>query len=837
MKVLITISIVFILGLIGGGYYLKTHKEKVLHEFSQWYHKHHKGTLTFDNISVNTFKHFPSLSFTIHKVSLKNSLDNGQQTQDFSFDEVDLKVSLKNLLRKKIQFNSLIMKNGKVFLFTDKNNLSNTTVFSAKKTASKKKHLQSWFSKEQMHLELTNVKYEIIQEFNHQKISGNLNGLNATVSLNDTIIHTDLVLNAYMEELGFNLQNGAFLKDTRVKLRMHPTLFIDKKNIAIPPFDIVLNDQIFKVGGTIYTQGYGSFDLTIKNSKTDYDKTVKLLPANIRKTLKHFSFAKPIHTDIALQGSFGPNSNPYVNVDFKIAKNNLQIKDSITIDSLDLVGNFISEESGVLKLHTKTLQGVYKGISFSTKKADLYSTASGKTSIQTVTTAKGNTKSLNSLLNNTTFLFQEGRFNLTSQISGNINNLDSLLQTTKSSFSIQNSNVLHKELGVRIAIDTLHLAIAKKDANLSILKIPLKENNIDLTGKITNVLALVFGKKEPVATAIKMSSEKIAWKNVTQLFNKIDSFNTGTAKQHLVINDFAKSIYQKFNPNISIKFKEFNYKDFQLFNAETGLKFKNENQIYLKNTGFDYRNGSVVLDANLDITDPEKTIFEIESTTSKLDFAKVVKDYDYFGIQSLQNLKQFTGAIDVNTVVKGVLNNDKGLDLQTLSGKIDFNIDSLSIDGFKPLEKVADLVFRKSRFENIRFAPISNTIYFKNKTVEIPRTEIQSTAFNLYVLGDLGFDNNTNLWISIPLSNLEYRNIKNIPKKVAYKNSGWKVFVQAVSNSKNEIDYKFRLSDRKLLEEEKHLNKQILLYKKDEQLHGKHEQQKRLKNRILEKVQ
>lgn len=836
---MVPLSVVFILGLIGGGYYLKTHKERVFNEFSQWYHKHHKGILTFENISVNTFKHFPSLSFTIHNVSLKNPLDNGQQTQDFSFEEIDLKISVSKLLQKKIQFNSLIMKNGKVFLFTNKNNLSNSHVFSPKKIVSKKKQSQSWFSKERIHLELTNVRYEIIQEFNHQKISGNLNGLNATVSINNNnnIIHTDLVLNAYMEELGFNLQNGAFLKDTHVKLRMHPTLFIDKKNIAIPSFDIVLNDQVFKVGGTIYTEGFGSFDLTINNSKTDYDKTVKLLPANIRKTLKNFSFAKPINTSIALQGSFGPNSNPYVNIDFKIAKNILQIKDSITIDSLNLVGNFISEESGVLKLETKTLQGFYKGISFATKKANLYSTASGITSIETITTAKGNTKSLNSLLNNTTFLFQKGKFNLTSQISGNINNLDSLLQTTKSSFSIQNSNVLHKELGVHIAIDTLHLDIAKKDANLSVLKVPLKENNVELSGKITNVLSLIFDKKEPVSTSIKMNSEKIAWKNATHLFNKIDRFNSGAKKQHLVINDFAKSIYQKFNPSISIKFKEFLYKEFQLFNAETGLEFKNEDKIHLKNTGFDYRKGSVVLDANLDISNPEKTIFEIESTTSKLDFAKVVKDYDYFGIQSLQHLKQFTGKINVNTVVNGVLNNNKGLELQTLSGKIDFNIDSLSIDGFKPLEKVADLVFRKSRFENIRFAPISNTIYFKNKTVEIPRTEIQSTAFNLYVLGDLSFNNNTNLWVSIPLSNLEYRNIKNIPKNVAYNNSGWKVYVQTVSNSKNEIDYKFRLSDRKLLEEEKRLNKQILLYKKDEQLDGEYERQKRLKNRILENAQ
>lgn len=835
LRILSVLILIIVIGLFGIGYYLDNHKEKVFTEFKQWYSQHHNGSLTFKNVSVNTFKHFPSVSLIVKNVVLTDSLyKKHHQIETFSFEEVDLKISLKNLFKKQIQFKSLILKNGKVSLFTDKNGYSNRYVFSPKNVQSSVKQTNPLFSNENIHLKLKNVDYMIINKPNHQQISGKLNALNAAITIKNKTVFANLNLDTSMKEMGFNLLKGAFLRNTHVQLTMQPTIYLDKSNVDIPPFNLKLNNQEFKVGGNIYAKEHGTFDLDIENTKTNFDKSIQLLPGKIQKTLKWFSFHEPIETKIQLKGSFKHGSNPFVKVFYKTVNNNLKVKDSIEISNLDLKGFFTSEIDKSLKLKIDTLKGNYLNIPFSLNQAGLYKTSSGKTSIQTQLSAKGKAKDLNTVLKNTTFLFLDGTFDLKSELKGNIAYFDSILSTTESELTIKKCKVLHKGLGVEIPINGLNLKIKNVDADIQSLTIPLNDNIITIDGNLTNVIALIFGKKKPVTSSIEINSENLAWENITQLLSKIDSAQiTNKPKpQHLVINSFAKTLYKKFNPSIKVRIDKFQYKSFELDNVKAEVFFKNEDEIQLKNMGFDYGNGALALNTNLNISDAHITNFGVEFTTNNLNFAQIIKDYNYFGLKSLQTVEKFTGHVSINADIKGTLNNDLGLDINTVTGKIGFNIDSLSISGFQPIEKIADIVFKKSRFDDIRFASIVNSFYLKNETIEIPQMEIQSTAFNFYVQGHFGFNSNaTNLWVSIPLNNLKHREIKTIPKKISYANSGKKVYVQVISNKKDSLDYKFHLTNKRLFEEEGILNEYGKANKQDRKQHKAYKKEERLKRR------
>ena len=161
----------------------------------------------------------------------------------------------------------------------------------------------------------------------------------------------------------------------------------------------------------------------------------------------------------------------------------------------------------------------------------------------------------------------------------------------------------------------------------------------------------------------------------------------------------------------------------------------------------------------------------------------------------------------------------------------------LELSEFEPIQKIGEKIFKDKRLEDIRFADISQEVYIANRTIEIPRTEIQSTAFNLFVEGHFNYDDNTNLWLSIPLANLKKRELVKIPDKEGFINSGKKVFIEVKKNEEGELEYKLHLSNKKLYEERGNLNQYRANHKNNRKLRNQNKKMQRVKNRELKKEQ
>lgn len=160
----------------------------------------------------------------------------------------------------------------------------------------------------------------------------------------------------------------------------------------------------------------------------------------------------------------------------------------------------------------------------------------------------------------------------------------------------------------------------------------------------------------------------------------------------------------------------------------------------------------------------------------------------------------------------------------------------MELKNFSPITNIAKKIFRKKRFEDIRFAPIKDKIYISNNTVEIPQFEIQSTAFDLFVEGHLGFKNKgTTIWVSVPLANLKHRHIINIPDKKGYIDAGKKIFIEISNENEEEkkIDYKLHLTNKKLYEQKHILGQYKKKHKEEAHLRRKHRRAiRRKKNKI-----
>ena len=355
---------------------------------------------------------------------------------------------------------------------------------------------------------------------------------------------------------------------------------------------------------------------------------------------------------------------------------------------------------------------------------------------------------------------------------------------------------------------------------------------MNFSGELDNITSLLFHKENApkVTSKLNLTSKKLIFEDFTNLFAVFHKDKTKKRKKpKSTLKSTLKEVYNKFNPQLHVAIDAFGYDNINVHNFRTGFHFENEHKLYLEDTGFDFYDGSINLNAHIDIIDPNETLFAVAFETNKLDIEKVLESFDFFDINVLKQAERIGGDITLDAFLEGDIDDDKGLKKNTLQGHIRFDIEETEIKKFTPITKITDIVFKKHQFDDIRFAPIEDSIYISNNTVEIPQLEIQSTNFDLFVEGHLGFEDvDTNIWISVPLGNLKHKDVSDIPDKKGYIDAGKKIFIEAKSDETKKIKYKLHLTNKELYKEKNILGQYKKRHKEERKMRRKHKRDKRV---------
>ena len=106
-------------------------------------------------------------------------------------------------------------------------------------------------------------------------------------------------------------------------------------------------------------------------------------------------------------------------------------------------------------------------------------------------------------------------------------------------------------------------------------------------------------------------------------------------------------------------------------------------------------------------------------------------------------------------------------------------------------------MFSEKRLDVIKFANINSTIFLKDNLISVPETNVQSTAFDFFVEGDIAKSSFTDLWISIPLSNFKKRDLTTVPNRKSFDEAGRKIYLEVQSKDNGGLGYKIHLSEKK----------------------------------------
>ena len=420
--------------------------------------------------------------------------------------------------------------------------------------------------------------------------------------------------------------------------------------------------------------------------------------------------------------------------------------------------------------------------------------------------ANGEARRFDKLFNNNTFFFKEGIFDFKLGFVGNVLDKKSILENLDSRLTLQDSKVFYKDMNLTVPLDDVDLILKNKNAIIRDFAIPLTSGHrIKVTGQVENFNTLLLDSIPiGVVSDLNIYSEELDFRDLSRMFDVIteaDSLSEEkvipTREKTNVFKATVQGIYNKFLPTINVVIDDFWYKTFNAKNIKTGLKFQDKNHLELQKTEFELGNAHVLLDAELDLTELERTGFNTDFSAENIDLEDLIQAFDFFGLPSLKSAGNVSGILSVNSHLNGHIIDNQGAIDTTLLGTVAFDLEGLRLQNFEPILSTAGKILRDKRIDDIHFAPLIDTLKIENSTVRIPVLNVTSTAFTLYMKGDFRYDNKSNLLISVPWSNLWFWNEKAIPLPKQYGESGGKFHIHALGNEKNTMDYKFRFNSRK----------------------------------------
>ena len=419
--------------------------------------------------------------------------------------------------------------------------------------------------------------------------------------------------------------------------------------------------------------------------------------------------------------------------------------------------------------------------------------------------ARGDPDDLSLIFNESAFSMKGGSYDLKAVVNGDVMKIDELIANSDSHLIVENSALQHQPSGASIPCKILDVQLRENNAYLKEFTMVLASGHeMQFSGE-KRYASVLFRQNLSDSSTIKsdlfVQSKELNFDDFINLF-RLEALPEKANRSPIALKEALKDFYRRYQPSLKFDIKKFTYDQLTVNNLVSGFHFDNENQFYLESTAFDFYDGYVELDAHFDLTETHTTPFAFAFNTEALELDKVLESFEYFGIESLQNTEKIAGKITVHTELQGDLIDSTGIDIPTLKGKIEYDVTDMRLIGFEPLIQVANKVFKKERFQDIRFNSIKDTLYISESILEIPIVEIQSTAIQLFVLGHMGLEDiPTNIWTAIPLSNLKSRDLVSLPDKKGYIESGKNVYVEAKTAKDGTMKYVLHLNPKKYYQE------------------------------------
>jgi len=693
MWTFVILAVMLVVGFCCANAYLKSNKTKIIENVDFL----NNGSVYFDEVHLSFWDDFPKASIVLSNVHLRDSMFHVHRLPLLEVGELRARLVTAGWRDLDFEINGLTLKEGTINLHTyaDGYDILNSILSKPEKDSTAidpswlDSQLDHWMSDLQiksntLDIDLENVRIRKVDESNNEAYITQVNTLTAALELDGKDYNLNVDMDVHIDEITFNQDNGSYLADCDLSGSF--SLIKKDDQHTVDPFDLSINEEVFTVDAIIQKGHVVPSVINVRSQHTNLAKTLPILPSKIRKDILPYKIKKdfPSKTKIVLE----QGQRALVEVLFELEDANIEI-DGIRAQDATLKGRFVNrkyddrrartEGRGNIRLILDEVSVRQGEIALETDQVFIESNPRDKASVRSMATVSGPAPTISEFYDSDKFFFKDGRFELTAEVIGPLNNLGQLILESEAELSLLDIDVLYRPADVSIPIASLELVKASGNAEFSILTSTLsKAYDYQMDGGLKNLAGLLVDFSEvSTVSNVHLFAKRLGWSDYIELFSRPEYNGLNNKKDERASKRSMKAtlrgIHDKIRPTVTIAIDTFEYWDkVDMYNLTTGVHFENSNTLILDNTRFFFDQGKIELNAQVDITDPNETKFKIEAAADGISLADLLPKFDYFNVKLLADQSEHSDDFDIDIQIEGQIHDVEGLNSNDIEGSISF---------------------------------------------------------------------------------------------------------------------------------------------------------------------
>jgi hypothetical protein len=791
------ISIGLIIILFGIGLVLLIiYKKEIIAEASNQLKSAIHADVIIGDADITLFSEFPNFTIKLDDVEIK--------------DLVNVKTVLVNvrtykLFFKEIEFRSVKIINGEFFIFRSKSGYSNLDVFKQQKKDS------VGTSDSTRRFRLTNEKI-LFNNFRftwHDSLRQKFIGL-TLANVETHLAHFDSLITCQMrgridfEQLMFNPSKGSFLKNQAANVSLAVNFFPDSSKLLLEPSTLSLHESEFDISG-VFDFMKKNIVLDISSSHLNYDEGLAVIPETISKKLSQLVVEKPFAINVHLDAPMGQQAQPWLNVKFDL-KDNVFKSSFVTITDLSLKGIMTNHDDPSKPVDNRNstvkLDSVAGKIDELPFEAHAVLSDFDDLALDIFSKHAMTLPQLNREVDTTSIRFTDGNFVSEFHYKGKLNEyfdqetgtykgeLEGKATIENGAFTLLSRKLNFNDIGMAIRFNEDTVWIDR-------LGITSGKSSAALEGLITNYVPYFTKPVNKGYVKLKITSPNLDLGSFLVKKSTKKKSARETKQDKKKVSDMLDKVFTNLQFDIDLAVEKLKNRTFSASKISGNVKLDGTT-LAMNNIKMILGGGKLNMALTMKDLHKEVNPVEVKAVASNIAVKELFKAFDNFHQKAITD-ENLEGLISFDTKFGLRINDDFNVIMPSFKGDVNMVVRNGRLINVEAIHNMSNFLFRRRDFDDVRFAQINGKMKVTHRDMQISRMEIQSTVLTLFLEGKYSLDNDTNLSIQVPLSNLKKRNKDYVPTNVGVDAKvGPSVFLLAkTTDGKTDITYDgLRLKDK-----------------------------------------
>jgi hypothetical protein len=583
----------------------------------------------------------------------------------------------------------------------------------------------------------------------------------------------DFETSTNMEEISFDMDGVGYLTEVKTDIIMNILMEFTEKTskFTLKENEFKLNSLNFSIDGFYeMLEGYDNMNLKLNASKATFKDFLSLIPAFYQTGYESMITKGNLEMGGLVKGKMDDKNMPAWDFNLNIDKASIKYPDlpgTIT----DILVKANSKFDGGENMDKMTIDVDKFHAAFVGNKIDanlkMRNPMTDPLMIATIL-AKVDLASLKKVMPMPEGETYTGKLNADVSINGRMSSLDrGDYEAFKAKGTLELTNMLYetKSLNDKISISDLLLRFSPKNLSLEKLIATTGNSDFQMNGTIDNYMGYIF-RDELLKGNFTFNSTNL---DLDQLMNLVPVSETTTATVSTEPSE-PTLIPGNIDFTLLTNINNITYSGIQLKNVKGGIKMKEE-VAQLDNLTMNTMDGSVGLNGSYNTKNHAKP---------KIDFAYSLKDIDikqladnFITIEKLAPISKYAkGKISSNFDMKSDMTANLEPIYSSLSGLGDFSTSSLTISGFKPLEKMAEAL-KISKLASQTLKDVRATFQFNDGKVTVKPFDVNMGKIKTTVGGFTSFEQEIayDIKMMIPKEEIPAAMIKTVEQAISKVNA------------------------------------------------------------------